>query len=69
MNILLAASALGIGAQWNTDWPAYDAVIAGVMKLEPHERVAGFFYFGTSLLPLEDRPRPDPALLLSRWRE
>ena len=24
-NIVLAASALGIGAQWQTDWPAYDA--------------------------------------------
>jgi nitroreductase len=69
MSILLAASALGMGAQWNTDWPAYDAVIARVMKLEPHERVAGFFYFGTPVLPLEDRPRPDPATLLSRWQE
>jgi nitroreductase len=68
MSILLAATALGVGAQWNTDWPAYDEVIASVMKLEPHERVAGFFYFGTSTLPLEDRPRPDPALLLSRWQ-
>jgi len=40
-----------------------------VMKLEPHERVAGLFYFGTPVLPLEDRPRPDPATLLSRWQE
>jgi nitroreductase len=69
MSILLAATALGVGAQWNTDWPAYDETIAGVMKLEPHERVAGFFYLGTSTVPLEDRPRPDSAMLLSRWRE
>jgi nitroreductase len=68
MSILLAATALGVGAQWNTDWPAYDEVIGRVMKLEPHERVAGFFYFGTSTLPLEDRPRPDAAMLLTRWQ-
>ena len=69
MNIISAASALGIGAQWNTDWPAYDEVIARAMKLEPHERVAGFFYLGTPTMPVEDRPRPDPATLLSRWQE
>jgi nitroreductase len=66
-NILLAATALGIGCQWNTDWCAYDKVIAQVMKLEPHERIAGFFYLGTPTEPLEDRPRPDPATLLTRW--
>ena len=27
---------------------------------EPHERVTGFIYMGTSTVPLEDRPRPDP---------
>jgi nitroreductase len=66
-NILLAAAALGIGCQWNTDWCAYDRGIAKVLKLEPHERVAGFFYMGTPTEPIEDRPRPDPAALLSRW--
>ena len=68
MNIISAASALGLGAQWNTDWPAYDAVIAQALELEPQERVAGFFYLGTPTLPFEDRPRPDPATLLSRWQ-
>jgi nitroreductase len=68
MSILLAATAVGVGAQWNTDWPAYDKNIAAVMHLEPHERVAGFFYLGTSTLPIEDRPRPDPAALLTRWQ-
>jgi nitroreductase len=67
MNILLAATALGIGCQWNTDWVAYDAAIARVMGLAPHERVAGIIYFGTPTAPLEDRPRPDAASLLTRW--
>ena len=36
MNILTAATALGLGCQWNTDWVAYDAEIARAMGLTPH---------------------------------
>ena len=68
-NILLAAAALGVGAQWNTDWIAYDPKIARKMGLDEHERIAGFIYLGTPALPLEDRPRPDPASLLTRWEK
>lgn len=67
MNILLAATAMGIGCQWNTDWVAYDGEIARAMGLKPHEKIAGLIYFGTPSAPLEDRPRPDAASLLTRW--
>ena len=67
MNILLAATAMGIGCQWNTDWVAYDGEIARAMGLKPHEKIAGLIYFGTPAAPLEDRPRPDAASLLTRW--
>jgi nitroreductase len=67
MNMLLAAGALGIGAQWQTDWPAYDGKIAEIIGLAGHERIAGFVYFGTPTAPLEERPRPDPTMLLTRW--
>jgi nitroreductase len=67
MNVLLAATALGFGAQWQTEWPAYDREIASVMGLSGHERIAGFIYIGTPTAPLEERPRPDPATLLTRW--
>ena len=67
MNILLAATAMGIGCQWNTDWMAYDGEIGTAMGLTAHEKVAGFIYFGMPTAPLEDRPRPDPADLLTRW--
>lgn len=67
MNMLYAATALGIGCQWNTDWLVYDEGISSVMKLAPNEKVAGILYFGTSTAPLEDRPRPDPMSLLTRW--
>lgn len=65
--MLLAATALGLGAAWNTDWIAYDAGMAKVMGLGLQERVAGFIYLGTSSAPFEDRPRPDPMSLLTRW--
>jgi nitroreductase len=68
MNILTAATALGLGCQWNTDWVAYDAEIARAMGLSAHERIAGLIYLGTPAAPLEDRPRPDAAALLTRWR-
>jgi nitroreductase len=67
MNMLLAATALGVGCQWNTDWIAYDPEIGKVMGLAPHEKVAGIIYFGTPTAPYEDRPRPDPQSLLTRW--
>lgn len=68
MNILYAATAMGIGCQWNTDWVVYDAEIAAAMGLAGHEKLAGLIYLGTPAAPLEDRPRPDPATLLTRWR-
>lgn len=68
MNILTAATAMGLGCQWNTDWVAYDAEIAHAMGLTPPERIAGLIYLGTPSGPLEDRPRPDAQALLTRWQ-
>lgn len=65
--ILFACAALGIDAQWQTDWPAYDREIARLLKLGAQERVTGFIYMGTSTVPLEDRPRADPKELLTVW--
>jgi nitroreductase len=66
-NIVLAACALGLGVQWQTEWPAYDPEIRLAMGLAPHEQIAGFLYLGTSTVPLEDRPRPDPMSLVTHW--
>jgi len=68
LNALLAATALGVDCQWNTDWVVYDEAIAKAMGLAPHEKVAGIIYFGTSTEPIEDRPRPDAQSLLTRWQ-
>jgi nitroreductase len=66
-NAVLAATALGFDAQWQTDWVAYDAEARAAMGLKASERIAGFIYIGTTTLPLEERPRPDPETLLTRW--
>jgi nitroreductase len=67
-NMLLAAAALGVGAQWNTDWIAYDPEIMTAMGLGEGEKIVGFVYFGTAQAALEDRPRPDPESLITRWQ-
>ncbi len=66
-NIDLAATAMGFAAQWQTDWIAYDPEVAAAMGLVPPERISGFLYIGTPTAPLEDRPRPDPNQLVTRW--
>lgn len=59
MNLCMAAQSLGFGAQWLTEWYAYDPRIQAVLGMKGGERVAGFIHIGT---PTEDalaRPRPD----------
>lgn len=68
-NIVLAATAVGLDAQWQTDWVAYDNEAMAAMGLKEGERVSGFVYIGTTTAPLEDRPRPDPQTLVTRWRQ
>ncbi|MCI3132651.1 nitroreductase family protein [Phenylobacterium aquaticum] len=66
--LLYAAQAAGFGANWITDWYAYDAEATAILGLTPGERVAGYVFLGTVKdAPLE-RERPDPAALTQRWR-
>ena len=67
MNLVTAAQATGYGANWITDWYAYDASALGMLGLADGERVAGYVHVGTpSEAPLE-RIRPDIAALTSTW--
>lgn len=66
-NMLLAATALGYGATWISEWPTYDADARAALGLAAHERVAGFIYMGTPTQKLEDRPRPDLAQIVTRF--
>jgi nitroreductase len=65
--LLYGALAMGYGANWITDWYAYDAEAKAILGLEPGENVAGFIFLGTSREPPLERERPDPAALTSIW--
>jgi nitroreductase len=65
--LLYAALAMGYGANWITDWYAYDPEARAVLGLSEAEQVAGFILLGTPREPPLERERPDPALLATRW--
>ena len=66
--LLYAAQALGYGANWITDWYAYDREAMAILGLTPEERVAGFVFMGTAAEPPMERERPDPAALTTVWK-
>lgn len=65
LSMLLAADALGFGAQWLTGWAAYDPTVCTRLGLGIDERVLGFIHIGTASEPVPDRERPDVQSLLS----
>ena len=67
MTLLTAAQAAGYGANWITDWYAYDDRALGILGLSDSERVAGFVHIGTATEAPLERVRPDVAALASVW--
>jgi nitroreductase len=67
MNLLIAAQAMGFGANWITDWCAYDPEARAILGLDTDERVAGFIHIGTPPEPPLERVRPDVAKLTTWW--
>jgi nitroreductase len=67
MNLVLAAHALGYGANWITEWYAYDRNALEALGLAPHERIAGFIHIGRPPGPPEDRPRPPLDEIATRF--
>lgn len=65
--MLLAAAALGWGANWITDWYSYDPRATALLGLADSEQVAGYLYLGTTTEQPQERPRPDVAALTSYW--
>ncbi len=66
-NFLIAADAMGYGANWITDWYAYDQRATQAQGLEPGERVAGFIHLGTLSEPPLERVRADLDKLVTPW--
>ncbi len=67
MTLIIAAQAMGYGANWITDWYAYDPDANRLLGLAEGEKVAGFVHLGTSAeVPLE-RIRPETSALARDW--
>ena len=66
MNLLHAAHAMGFAGGWLTTWAAFDDRVRDAFGTAP-ERIAGFMFIGTPSRPLEERPRPDLATVVSTW--
>ena len=66
MSLLMAAEAMGYGANWITDWYAYDPAAKAMLGLGDGEQVAGVVYLGAAGEDPLERVRPDLATLVSR---
>jgi nitroreductase len=67
--LLQATLAMGYGANWITDWYAYDEDAKAILGLSGDELVAGFMLIGTPRDPALERERPALAALVSRWED
>jgi nitroreductase len=66
-NLTYAALAMGFGANWITDWYAYDPQACALLRLAANEKVAGFILIGSPREPPLERERPDVSALISHW--
>ena len=66
--LLYAATAMGYGANWITDWYAFDDDALAVLGVAPGEQVAGFVYIGTLGDPPMERVRPEVDAITSAWK-
>ncbi len=67
-NLLIGADAMGYGANWITDWYAYEDRSRALLGLDAQERIAGFVHLGTAAEPPLERVRPDMDKLVLRWQ-
>lgn len=65
--LLIAAQASGYGANWITDWYAYDPDAVALLGLRDGEHVAGFVQIGTASEAPQERVRPDVDALIEVW--
>jgi nitroreductase len=65
--LITAAQAMGFGANWITDWYAYDAAVGDLLGLGEGECVAGFVHLGTAAEASLERVRPEIASITTFW--
>ena len=67
MNLLIAAGALGYGANWITNWYSDDEEGKRILGVAPHEGVVGFVHIGTFDGATPERPRPELSEIVSDY--
>ncbi len=67
-NLCIAATAMGYGVNWITDWYSYDERARTVIGLAPGEKVAGVVLIGTPTEASLERVRPDVRAITSEWK-
>lgn len=65
--LVLAATAMGYGANWITDWYSYDPRATALLGLESNERIAGVVLIGTPTEAPLERVRPKIDSITSVW--
>jgi len=65
--LIIAAQAMGYGANWITDWYAYDPDALKLLGLREGELVAGYVHLGTSAETPLERVRPELAAVVEDW--
>lgn len=66
-NLLIAAQALGYGAQWITGWPAYHPEVRVALGHSADTDIVGFVHLGTRVESPAERPRPEAERIVSEW--
>ncbi len=64
-NILHATTAMGYGAQWVTNWPAFNDTIKKSLGIPARELLVGFIHIGTPKGPPSERARPEITEVVS----
>ncbi|MEQ9814396.1 MAG: nitroreductase [Azospirillaceae bacterium] len=66
--LLHAANALGYGAQWLTEWPAFRPEVREFLGHDrEQDQIVGFVHIGSRDAIPEDRDRPELADVVSTW--
>ncbi len=65
--LVIAATAMGYGANWITDWYSYDPRATALMGLDAKEQVAGVVLLGTPTEAPLERVRPDVEAITTVW--
>jgi nitroreductase len=68
MQLLNAAHASGFVANWLTGWACNNAAVLHSFGAHgAQDQITGFLFIGTPTRDLDERPRPDPAVVIRHW--